>query len=355
MDGFCVEFDKLTASHAELWHQLHTESNSLASPFSTLEFCRAVHTAKGGVHVLVLKERGATTGFVPFQHRGRRSYSTTGEKVGGHMSDCFDVIGSTRRTYDWPELLRRMKLDALRVDHAPVELFSADRQNMSEGTGIAVSAGDFSLFLKSLRRTQSKFLNGLDRAGAKLRATHGEISFSWQSNRVDLDLRRLILEKRRQYADSNVPDVFASEWTLNLLTLLTQAPTGKLRAVLSTLHSGSNWLSSCLSLGYGDTLHVWFPAYSPTFRNYSPGHLLFLRLFEEGVRRGYSKFDFGLGAADYKRRYGGYEYPLASGLLTQNTPWGLLERVRQSIEWRIDGLSKHLRHASAWPPKQAAG
>ena len=44
--------------------------------------------------------------------------------------------------------------------------------------------------------------------------------------------------------------------------------------------------------------------YDPDLREYVPGTLVLFRLVDELIREGVRKFDFGLGDAHYKQRYG---------------------------------------------------
>lgn len=55
---------------------------------------------------------------------------------------------------------------------------------------------------------------------------------------------------------------------------------------------------------YKNTFHSDFTGYDPEFRNYNVGTVIFMKMVDHLCREGIATFDFGLGDAFYKRRFG---------------------------------------------------
>ena len=333
--GARVQFDELSSSDVGLWRNLQKQYCEFESPFTTHEFAHATHKARGEISVLVVEADQNAKTYVPFQSMQNRSCLGVAEKVGGHMSDYFDIVGPSRQEIGGARFLKLAKLDAFRFDHLPADLESFCTVDLVESTGMEVSIANYPQYLSELSLTQSKFLSGVRRAERQIRADNGELHFAFSADATAMELDKLIGEKRRQYRSSNAADVLEPAWTRKLLHGLFEEPLTELRPTISTLYAGKSWLSSCLSLGYRSKLHIWFPAYNPEFRRFSPGHILFLKMFEYATQQGYSRFDFGEGASDYKRKYLAKDYTLRQGAIRRRSPLGLVDRVSQAIEWRL--------------------
>jgi CelD/BcsL family acetyltransferase involved in cellulose biosynthesis len=342
MHGFVRRIDALSAEQIRQWNSLLAGSLN-RSPFLTHEWSLAVHKQRGGVYVAALLAGGKIAGYLPFQMKCRRHWLGHAEKVGGRMSDCFDIIGRTESlSANW-NLLRLANLSALRVDHAPLALGSLF-SDVEYSLGIRIVIDDFPAYMGELARADKKFTASVRRGERQLASQIGEVRFAWNVADPFPELDRLIVEKREQYRRTNVQDGLAAAWKRGLLRDLFAQPS-ELKPVLSTLYCGPAWLATCLSLAYKDVFHIWFPAYNHAYRRFSPGHVLFFKLFEHATNEGYRIFDFGEGAAQYKRRYGGEEYAVFKGALRSRGLRGFSEKVIEGIYWRAKRLSNRARIA----------
>lgn len=338
LQGRRARIDELSSGDIDTWSLLQSKASLTSSPFLTYGFCRAVQEVRGGVFAVALEEGGKTVGYFPFQRLN--GAVGAGEKVGGYMSDMFDIIGSRNRRFTSDEILRASGLHAFRYDHVPSELAPFHSGETVSSAGMRVTLDDFASYAADLAKKQSKFSASIHRGERQMNADIGDIDFTFQTSNVTAELERLIAEKRTQYARTGTGDALQPDWTRALLFRFFEAELQGLKPVLSTLYAGSTWLSTCLCLGYADTLHIWFPAYNTEFRRYSPGNVLFFKMFEYGAAAGYRIFDFGEGVSDYKRRFLSSEYELLQGANRRRSALGFLDRVSQSIEWRIRRMRK---------------
>lgn len=340
LGGRNIKIGEMGEDDVRLWSKLQRDASLTRTPFLSYGFAQAVQDTRGGVFAACLEDQGETIGYFPFQYMQYRAPLGVAEKVGGHMSDFFDVVGSAHRAFAGPELLRAAGLAAFRVDHLPAEFSRFCTGETVASHGMRVTLEDFASYATKLAKTQSKFSSAIHRGERQMNADIGDVIFSWQTENRSAELERLIGIKREQYVRTGVKDALAPSWTRALFHRLLEGDTPDLQAVLSTLYAGSTWISTCFCLGYGDTLHIWFPVYNAEFRRYSPGNVLFLKLFEHGAKAGYRKFDFGEGVAEYKRRFLSDEYEVLQGANRSASVLGFLDRVSQSAEWRWNALMR---------------
>ncbi|MGO9416073.1 MAG: GNAT family N-acetyltransferase [Syntrophobacteraceae bacterium] len=84
----------------------------------------------------------------------------------------------------------------------------------------------------------------------------------------------------------------------------------------------------------------WVMGYDPDLREYVPGTLVLFRLVDELIREGVRKFDFGLGDAHYKQRYGDESWDEADVTMFAPSPKGFALRFVFGFCAVIDGLSR---------------
>ncbi|HVT23746.1 MAG TPA: GNAT family N-acetyltransferase [Rhizomicrobium sp.] len=332
--GRKAKISELVEDDIRLWSALQRDASLTRTPFLSYGFAQAVQDTRGDTFAVALEDRGKIVGYFPFQYMKHRSLLRVAEKIGGHMSDFFDIVGSANHAFTGAELLRAADLAAFRFDHLPAEFSHFSTGETVSSHGMRVTLQDFSAYAATLAKAQSKFSNAIHRGERQMNADIGDVIFSWQCENRQAELERLINVKREQYARTGVKDALAPPWTRALFHRLLEGETRDVQVVLSTLYAGSTWISTCLCLGYAETLHIWFPVYNADFRRYSPGNVLFLKLFEHGAAAGYRQFDFGEGVAEYKRRFLSDEYKVLQGANRSPSLLGFLDRIAQSAEWR---------------------
>ncbi|HEX4635497.1 MAG TPA: GNAT family N-acetyltransferase [Rhizomicrobium sp.] len=327
----------LTPAQVETWHQLHGQDAALRSPFTTYEFCRAVDKVRGNVFVSILESRSKIQAIFPFE----RTYGLIpgiARKPGGHLSDCFGIVGGLRHPLNEREILKATGLSVFSFDHLPLQENGLPVWHGIVSLGMRVEVPHFKDYVERLRKTNRKFVKEVERHTQQLVQQYGPMDFQWQAANTFVELERLIDRKRSQYLRSGCPDALKSLWARTLLSELLSMHDNNCEAVLSTLYCGDTWIASNLALRSGDLLHIWFPVFNRQLRRFGPGHVLFFKLFESAQNHDVQVFDFGGGDVPYKRKYAGKEYPLFKGSLRRFNLLSLAHRAAQSLSWKIGPL-----------------
>jgi len=332
-----LKIGELTPSQVDAWHRLHGCETALKSPFTTYEFCKAVDKVRGNVFVSILEGRNKIQAIFPFE-RAHRLMPGIARKPGGHLSDCFGIIGNMHYPLDERELLKASELSVFSFDHLPLENNGLPVWRGTVSNGIRVDVPSFAEYVARLQRVNKKFVKEVERHGHQLVQQFGPMDFQWQTLNPAFELERLIDRKRSQYLKSHRPDALKEQWARALLSELLSTKDENCEAILSTLYCGDTWVASNLALRSGELLHIWFPAFNRLLRRFGPGHILFLKLFEAAEARGVHQFDFGGGVVPYKRKYAGQEYPLFKGSLRRFNVLSLAHKVAQSLSWKLRPL-----------------
>jgi len=327
----------LTLKQIDTWHKLHDQETALRSPFTTYEFCHAVDKARGNVFVSILENRGKIQAIFPFE-QSFGFMPGIARKPGGHLSDCFGIIGGTPHPLDEREILKGAGLSVFSFDHLPLQDNTLPVWRGTVGHGMRVSVPNFNDYVANLRKTNKKFVKEIERHSNGLVQQYGEMNFQWQAARPEVELERLIDRKRSQYLNSGSRDALKSPWARQVLSELLAAQHENCEAILSTLYCGDTWVASNLALRTEQLLHIWFPVFNRQLRRFGPGHVLFFKLFESAAARGVRVVDFGGGVSAYKKKYAGKEYPLFKGSLRRLNLLSAAHRLAQSLSWRIRPL-----------------
>jgi len=323
-------FRELTASELALWTDLLGQESRSCSPFLTHEFCSAVDQTRGNVFVASLGT-GGNRAFLPFR---RRIYAPSiADKVGGHMSDICGIIGN--QGYRAGEILSAARLSVLCFDHWVQPGCPVPADSVVESYGTKVNFDSAETYFSNLRRLDRKFVNEVHRLEEQLSEQCGALRFEWQSSNPQMELERLVAEKRRQYAQTNADDALSSDWSRALLNRLLTTRSAEFETVMSTMYCGDHWIASHFGLRYRNVLHIWFPVYNNDFRRFGPGHILLFKTFSQASTLGVTEFDFGAGVSSYKKKYRGTNYSLAKGSLKSANLTALGHTVAQSVRWKI--------------------
>lgn len=118
------------------------------------------------------------------------------------------------------------------------------------------------------------------------------------------------------------------------------AQRGVLRVQL--LEIGNEIGAFWIGLVFGDTFHSWATGYCSELTEFDAGTLTFAHLLDELVLEGVRVFDFGLGEAHYKARFGDTSWREASPSLYARNPKGFVLRVVASASDLLDGSARRL-------------
>jgi hypothetical protein len=97
---------------------------------------------------------------------------------------------------------------------------------------------------------------------------------------------------------------------------------------------------------YRGVFHSWATGYDPELRVFEPGNLIFHRVVAELAREGVATFDFGLGDALYKRRFGDHSWTEGTVRLFAPTAKGALLKAALGLSTSVDMTARRLLNAT---------
>ena len=319
------------------WQQLCATGPTLASPFYTVHYARAVEAAGVRVNVCVIYRDQLPCAFLPFQFATARDRMLgVAEPVGGGMTDYFGLVAAAEVRIQPAQLLQLARLNYLGFSHLDESQLALGLTGTEPRIGLRSDiVPSAPVFMSEIALRQKKYLNDATRLGRKLQEDVGPIH-------VELDrtvdraaaMQQLIEEKRAQYQRTGAPDALAETWKLRLLHRLSELRQDGCRGVLSTLHAGDQWMASHFGLMGNGVLQYWFPVYNPAFSKYAPGRLLNLALIKDCATLGFSIFDRGEGESDDKRKLANAEHLYYRGAWHNRSLASFSHRCLQSLSWR---------------------
>ncbi len=291
-------FDELTAAQLDTWAQFQQAEAALESPYFRPEFTRCVASVRNDVRVAVLSQHGQPAGFFPFQLAARR----VARPVAARLSDYQGVICRPGLAFDAAELIRRCGLSAWHFDHliASQQPFQPFHRLTDLSPQLDLSGG-WDAYCGSLRKSGADELRQTLRKARKLDRELGPLRFELHA--ADPGLLDLLVDwKSQQYRRTRVMDVFAFEWTVELLRAVVACQDESFAGLLSVLFCGDRPVAMHLGMRSFGVLHWWFPSYDWELARYSPGRVLLVQLIKTAAASGIRTIDLGRGVAPYKAR-----------------------------------------------------
>jgi CelD/BcsL family acetyltransferase involved in cellulose biosynthesis len=281
----------------------------LGSPFFAPEFTTSIGSVRENARVAIIEENEKIQAFFPFELGKYR----IGIPIGGTLSDYHGLVGTKDHLVNTRDLLRGCGLVAWRFSHLPLSQLSFRESCRYETTSPVVDlSGGYDSYIEGRRRAGTKVIAKCGNLARQLERTSGPLRFIEHSADSSL-LQILVRWKSEQYLRTGERDIFAMNWTRQLLEGIQQVQTGDFAGRFSLLYSGERLVAAHFGMRSGNVWHYWFPAYDPEFAKYSPGLLLLLRMIERASFSGVTILDLGLGGSPYKQRFMNCSIPLGSG------------------------------------------
>jgi len=304
-----IKPNELSSELISRWHEIQGDCPELGSPYFCAEFTMAVGSVRQDVFVGIIEEGGKVVGFFPFQKGRLRK----GRPVGGPLSDYHGVIAADGALWEARELVENCGLSCWDYDHlletqAPFRPYHTRR---SQSPYMNVSDG-YMGYVDERARFGTKQVKQVSALERKLKREWGDVRFECCVHDKGV-LEQLVRWKSAQYRRSGIVDVFAFNWTLELLHTIHETACPRFAGMLSALFVGDRVIAAHMGMRSKRVLHYWFPAYDREFARYSPGLILLLKLAEAGAAMGVERVDLGKGEALYKRRLASGSTPLAEG------------------------------------------
>lgn len=331
-----IRYDELTSGQLAQWENWRYAMSAYASPYFSLQWVREVDQVRDDVWIGVLhNERGDVTGYLPFQKR----WGPVAIPVGGALSDYHGVIARPGAQLDLQKAMRQMGVGCFDFTHAPVSqsAFSSMVKVQYSSRVIDLRAGLQTYMDERKARGSSESKRARYRRN-KLSKQLGELRFSAWSHDEDA-FEQLLQWKQAQYVRTGQPDVFARDWTRELVTsLLRRSARGEFGGALFLLHAGDRLLAANYCLAEGSVLHAWFIAHDPELHKFSPGQALFEEMILQLADTDISEIDLGPGDYRFKLILSNRERGLGAGYVHGSMMAGMM----RGAEYGMRNLIEHM-------------
>jgi CelD/BcsL family acetyltransferase involved in cellulose biosynthesis len=333
---------RLTGDHVRDWCRLQEADPDLASPYFRPEFTRAVAAVRSDVEVGLLQQRGETVGFFPYQRRGRSA-----QPVAGRLSDFHGVIVRTGVSWTVEDLLRGCGLSNWEFHHllASQAPFSAHVRHAEGSPYLDLSRG-FDAYRAALEKGHREGIAQTLRKRRKLEREIGTVRFELDC-RDPAVLERLLAWKSAQYHRTGLTDVFAFEWTVELVKQIWQRTERAFAGVLSAVFVGDQPIAAHFGMRSHGVLHYWFPAYDVELARFSPGSILQMDIAQAAQEAGITRIDLGRGSEQAKTAVMSGATLVADGLAHRGSVSALARQCWTNARERLR-TSRWRRHLE-WP------
>ncbi len=323
---------ELGQAEIDAWRSMQLKSSSLVNPFLCPEFALGVGESQSAARVAVLTEGSEIVGFFPFE---RRRFGT-GASIGAVLSNCQGLIHSPGAQWDARGLLKACKVSAWQFDKlAPDQMpFEQYVESRTPAAIIDLSRG-FEAYRENFELRSSSFLKKLDRRTRSLERKFGDVRIAVDSRDM-AELRTLMSWKSDQCRQNGWLDVFERSWVVELIDYIFALRNDSFSSVLSVLYVGETPAAAALWLRSGGFMTGWYTAYDPTFKDYSPGLIHFIRAAEGLAAAGVRTLEFG-GADHYQEKLKNGDIYYSKGTATTGRFTAGAHRVRVSAE----GWTRH--------------
>lgn len=320
-----LDFGDLTDVDFHNWQGFQNLDASLASPYFSPTYFKAVDQVRPGIKVLRFYENGRPAAYWPF----RKGAFGTARPVAGSMDDLHGMIAHPAARIDLHHTDVRRRIGGYAFSAVP---FGQRRHGLhgqsGDGNQVIDLSDGFDAWLAARSADSSNFRREWRKSQKLMDATDVRI----RHDLVDMtSFERLIALKREAYQRSGHFDIFGLSWPRDLLLTLLETGDDTARAILSTLTIGEEVAAICLCMRSKSVLHYWFPAYEAKYAKRKPGLALLFSLAEWAADEGMSEFHLGLGNTQYKRQMASWMMPVRGGALalspaqyfaTEFTAWG---------------------------------
>ena len=299
---------ELGDDHWIAWANLQACNSHFDSAFYAPDLAWLVSTVRDDVEVAVMAEGGEPVGFFPFL----RSPSGMGRPVAGRLTEFQGPITRPGIEWDLADVVQKAGLHAWYFDHLPPAQIGYVGHGWSTiDSPYADLTRGFEAYEADLRE-RGQTVSQVRRKERKLAREVGPVRFEMHTtdNRA-FDF--LLAWKRDQYERTRRLQIFNYPWTGHLLDAVRRHQSNRFTGVMSALYAGDQLAAVHLGIRTKHVLHIWFPTYTRTLEQYSPGLILLLHLAERAAADGIGRIDFGTGDERYKQQFKSGDIPLLVG------------------------------------------
>lgn len=341
----CRKPSELTDAERGAWRAFVASEATLASPYFALEFAECCEEARDDTRVLVVRERGAVVGFLPFQ-AGRLGFA---RPLAGPLGDVHGVIAPQPGAADPASWLAKAGIPVFDFHSA-----LASQRGFAQGAGapdgswvIDLAAG-FEAWQADRKSMNPKAMRNIATRLRRLEEIDGGHSFVMADYQADV-FEAMVRLKRAQYRRTGVLDVFSVGWTGRLLKAVLRRQGDYFSGVSSSLRVGDQIIAVHVGMASDRLCHYWFPAFEPDHSRLSPGVLLLVEMARTAGAIGHLGVELGPGDYGFKKDLSSSQTGLVSGRFTTPSLRGGLARSSQAL---AEACSRApLGPARHWPDK----
>ena len=283
----------LTAEDERLWNSFVAQRPDLAGPYFDVRYIKAIgcDVPRGGIARFYDCER--IVGYFPFQIR-----LGVLQPMGAPLSDYHGIISEPGVLPDFDLLLTVKGVKRLEFQ-GWVGPMAEKASTVPLRRRVADTSQGFAKWWATQNAEHHKFFKNIGRCQRNVVKDFGGFEFTWEKVTPEL-LGHVLDLKRLQYRKSGMHDVFNCGWTRTLLENLARYDDDAYGLRAGVFRHEGRLVAAEISLMGKDEVHLWFPAYDPTYYRYSVGILLTVAILEYVSTLGITRFDFGTGGEDYK-------------------------------------------------------
>ena len=305
------------------WREILDARPDLASPFFRPEYALMVAACRPGVFVTVARRGSEVVGIFPFERRARMP---VGDPVGAEFADYQGLITPPDGAWTLREAVRASGLGVWRFNNLHHAAGDGEQWSQGRDTSWIIDVSEGFDAYDAWAATRSRQYKRLAKKKRRMVKDLGPVRFDLRPPDDGL-VDHVVSAKRRQYADTGVPDALGPDWTREMMRNLARTDTPGFGGLAATLHAGDSLLAVDLGMRTPDGFHSWLPVMDRDYRSYSPGNVL-LRLTAKAVaERGMRFVDLGWGEGSYKERFANATVPVHRGAVLApsvvGSTWGV--------------------------------
>ena len=352
---FDTKLKRVGLRDRKTWHDLACPNGQLISPYLLPEFADLINAERRDVRVVIAEDGSEPVGFFAYH----APIGGIARPVGAPLSDYQGFAAGPNFRINGRDLLDAISADALVYDNWHGNAPGKVRQNHGS-TRIDLSEGSEAWFARHKAMHKSQFKKIAQRQ-RKAEREFGPISIVFG----DPDQTRfefLRVQKSVQYQQSGLYDLTTHDWTARVFENAALRNRGPLKGLMASLYLGEQLVAVEMGLRSGSTYHSWIPAYAPEFSSVSPGLLLLNGIIERAEELGISYIDLGLAEQNYKKYFGDFDTPTASGRLLKPSlvgarvvAWEHTEKLAQHLPGKLSTIPGKLRRRWAQTAAIAPG
>lgn len=331
-----VRYAELTPEQLAQWESWRYAMPAQASPYFSHHWVKEVDLVRKDVWVGLLRDdAGEVCAYLPFQ-QGRGGGAIP---VGGALSDYHGVIARPGVQLNLRRAMRQMHVGCFDFTHVPVSqsTFAPLVRVQYPSRVIDLRTGLQAYLDERKLRGSSESKRARNRRN-RLKKELGEIRFTGWSHDEDA-FAQMLQWKSEQYVRTGQPDVFARDWTKELVTnLMRRGERGGFGGAMFLLHAGDRLAAVNYCLAEGPVVHAWFIAHDPELNKLSPGQALFEEMIHQLADTEIDEIDLGAGDYRFKLTLSNRERGLGAGYVNGSMMAGMMRGAEYGVRNLMEDL-----------------